>query len=344
MRGMRTFHTPLPYEASLQAKIKPKLQRCRVRDQPAAHYPRFIGFAPPVTELHPCPAAIHDPICMTASALNLRPQAETTTRLPVSVVIITCNAARDLPACLDSVAWAAEVVIVDSGSTDGTALVAQNHGARWIEQVWLGFGQQKQFAVASAGHDWVLCLDADERVSDALRQSLQACFAEGEPRGAAYEFARCNRFLGRDLRHGEGYPDFGVRLFDRRVARWSDDAVHEKVLVPTSPGRLAGDLMHDSAETLSRYLDKQNRYSSLAAEIAVASGRRVGVRQLLFSPLWRFIRFYLLRQGFRDGLPGLIHIGIGCIGSFLKYAKMIELSARLRHDPAARAANGTDTR
>lgn len=274
---------------------------------------------------------------MSAAPPSAKLDRPVSTALPISVVIITCNAARELPACLASVSWAAEVVIVDSGSTDTTARVAQDYGAHWVEQPWLGFGPQKQFAVACAEYDWVLCLDADERVSVPLQQSLRACLAQGEPSHAAYGFARCNRFLGRELRHGEGYPDWGVRFFDRRVARWSDDVVHEKVLVPGLPGRLAGDLLHDSAESLSRYLDKQNRYSSLAAEQAVAAGRRAGAGHLLLSPLLRFIRFYLLRQGFRDGVPGLIHIGIGCIGSFLKYAKMIELRNKLRQAPPAEA-------
>lgn len=252
-------------------------------------------------------------------------------RHPLSVAIITLNAASQLEACLRSVAFADEIIVVDSGSQDGTVELAQRHGARVIHQAWLGFGPQKQFAVNACSHDWVLCLDADERVSDTLRRSLESALLA--PSTAAFRFPRCNRFLGHYLKHGEGYPDWSLRLFDRRQARWSDDAVHEKVIANGAVGTLQGDLLHDSAETLAAYLTKQNRYTSIAADMAFTAGKRASGAQLVFSPLIRFIKFYLIRQGFRDGLPGLIHITIGCFNSFLKYAKLIE---RQRNDAALR--------
>lgn len=246
---------------------------------------------------------------------------------PLSVVLITLNAAASLGNTLASVAnWADEVVVVDSGSQDGTQALAASYGARVIEQPWLGFGPQKQFAVEAAQHDWVLCLDADEVVSETLAHSIRRALAQC-PAPTAFRFARCNQFLGRYLRFGEGYPDWSLRLFHRGVARWSDDAVHEKVLFVGEAQTLNGDLLHDSAETLSTYLGKQNRYTGLAAEAALARGKRASVGHLLLSPLIRFIKFYLLRQGFRDGLPGLIHILIGCFNSFSKYAKMLEATS-----------------
>lgn len=244
--------------------------------------------------------------------------------MPLSVVLITLNAAAQLSECLASVAFADEVVVVDSGSTDGTAEVAAKFGARVLQKEWLGFGPQKQFAVAQAANDWVLCLDADERVSPELAASITRELQA--PGAKVYRMARCNRFLGRWLRHGEGYPDWSPRLFDRRHARWSDDAVHEKVLYEGTAGTLQGDLLHDSAEDLRRYLEKQNRYTTLAAEALHARGRRAGMAHLLFSPLLRFFKFYVLRLGFLDGLPGLVHIAIGCTNSFMKYAKLQELS------------------
>jgi glycosyltransferase involved in cell wall biosynthesis len=246
----------------------------------------------------------------------------------LSVVLITRNAAAQLPECLASVAFADEVVVVDSESSDGTPEVAARYGARVVAKEWLGFGRQKQFAVEQAKHDWVLCLDADERVSKELAASLVRALEA--PASPVYRMARCNRFLGRWLRHGEGYPDWSPRLFDRRQARWSDDAVHEKVLYAVTPGSLEGDLLHESAESLARYLDKQNRYSSLAAEELHRQGRRAGLLELVFSPLVRFAKFYVLRLGFLDGLPGLVHISIGCMNSFHKYAKLIELQRAAR--------------
>ena len=244
-------------------------------------------------------------------------------RQPLSVVIITKNAATQLGSCLDSASFADEMLVVDSGSNDGTAELAAQHGARVVQQEWLGFGRQKQFAVEAAHNDWVLCLDADERVSERLRASIVAALAT--PAAKAYSMPRCNRFMGRWLRHGEGYPDWSLRLFDRRHARWSDDPVHEKVLTDAPVARLQGDLLHDSAETLAAYLDKQNRYTSVQAKALFKAGKRAGVAQLLLSPALRFVKFYFLRLGFLDGIPGLVHIAIGCCNSFQKYAKLIAL-------------------
>ena len=246
-------------------------------------------------------------------------------RQPFSVVIITRNAASQLGACLESASFADEIVVVDSGSTDGTAELAAKHGARVLQKEWLGFGAQKQFAVAAARHDWVLCLDADERVSEALRANVLAVLAA--PAAHAYAMPRRNRFMGRWLGHGEGYPDWSLRLFDRRHAHWSDDPVHEQVVSSAPVARIKGDLLHDSAETLAGYLDKQNRYTTLAARHALARGEHAGPAKLLLSPLLRFIKFYVFRLGFLDGVPGLIHILIGCQNSFAKYAKMLVFQA-----------------
>jgi len=242
-------------------------------------------------------------------------------RLPLTAVLITKNAASLLDECLASLGFCAEILVVDSGSDDATAGIAAQHGARVIQSDWRGFGPQKQFAVEQASNDWVLCIDADERVSEPLHASIVAELSA--PRCAAYRFARCNRFMGRYLRHGEGYPDWSLRLFDRRAARWSDDAVHEKVIAGGKIGTLHGDLLHESAESLETYLAKQNRYSTLAAEQALAVGKRATVLHLLLSPLLRFIKFYFFRLGLLDGLPGLVHILVGCGASFAKYAKML---------------------
>jgi glycosyltransferase involved in cell wall biosynthesis len=240
--------------------------------------------------------------------------------LALSLVVITRDAATELAECLASVDFAAEKLVVDSGSEDDTVQIARGSGARVITQAWLGFGPQKNFAVAQAAHDWVLCLDADERVSPELAAAIRAALAL--PRHRAYTMARRNRFLGRWLRHGEGYPDWNLRLFDRRHARWSEDLVHEHVLSDASAGRLDGDLLHLSGESLDGYLVKQNDYTTLQAEALYARGERFSALRLVFSPLLRFLRFYVLRAGFLDGVAGTVHIAIGCNNSFCKYAKL----------------------
>lgn len=245
----------------------------------------------------------------------------------LSLVIITQNAESQIVACMESAARLVdEILVVDSGSTDQTIVLAQSKGGRIIQEPWRGFGAQKRFAVERAAHDWVLCLDADERLTTDLQQAIEQALQA--PQYQAYQFARCNRFLGRYLRHGEGYPDMSLRLFNRQHAQWSEDKVHEYVQTSEAVGRLEGDLLHDSAESLSQYLVKQNHYTDLQAQILWSRGKQVGFTHLLFSPFFRFIKFYLCKQGFRDGLPGLIHIMIGCMNSFSKYAKLVELYVR----------------
>lgn len=239
-------------------------------------------------------------------------------------MLITRNAAAQIEDCLASLAFADEIVVVDSGSDDGTREIATRLGTRVVAKEWLGFGRQKQFAVEQATHDWVLCVDADERVSAELAASIRRELAA--PVSPVYRMARRNRFLGRQLSHGEGYPDWCPRLFDRNLARWSDDVVHEKVLYAVTPGTLEGDLLHESAENLGSYLEKQNRYTTLAAQQLYERGQAAGAPQLLLSPLVRFLKFYVFRLGFLDGVPGLVHISIGCMNSFNKYAKLIELN------------------
>ena len=242
--------------------------------------------------------------------------------LPLSLVIIARDAAHELADCLASAAFAAETIVVDSGSSDDTAAIAARSGARLIEHAWEGFGPQKNFAVGEARHDWVLCLDADERVTPDLAAAIRALFVTGGPPAAAYSIARRNRFLGRWLAHGEGYPDWNIRLFDRRRARWSADLVHEKVIADGPVSRLHGDLLHASAESVDAYIAKQNRYTTVQAALMHARGERAGLAQLTLSPIVRFLRFYVLRLGFLDGAAGFAHIAIGAFASFLKYAKL----------------------
>lgn len=248
--------------------------------------------------------------------------------LPLSLVVITRDAAESLADCLASVEFASEVVVVDSGSRDDTVEIARRSGARVLFEPWRGYGPQKRFAVAAAANDWVLCLDADERVAPELERSIRAAFAAGAPRAGAYAMARRNRFLGRWLAHGEGYPDWNLRLFDRRRARWSDDPVHEHVIADVPVERLGGDLLHASAESISDYVAKQNRYTTLQAEAMHARGERAGLVGLALSPAARFLRFYVLKLGFLDGAAGFAHVSIGAFASFLKYAKLRELERR----------------
>ena len=244
----------------------------------------------------------------------------------VSAVIITLNEERRIKKAIESVAFADEILVVDSGSEDQTCEIARESGARVMHQDWLGYGAQKQFAVDQASHDWVLCIDADEWLSGELQASIRKLFPQ--PGGFSFEMARCNRFLGRWLRHGEGYPDYNLRLFHRAHARWSQDPVHEHVVTEGRVSRLDGDLMHESEESLEQYLAKQNRYTTLQAEQLFKSGKRFSLAKSLLSPVVRFFKMLILRQGCHDGIPGLIHISVGCMNTF---TKNIKLYARCRN-------------
>lgn len=243
----------------------------------------------------------------------------------LTLVVITKNAESSLEKCLNSADWIEHKIVVDSGSTDRTVDIATLSGAKVIHQDWLGFGLQKQFAVMQAPTDWVLCLDADEYLSPELSKSIQALFEQNELLDA-YKFPRSNKFLGRFLKHGEGYPDWSLRLFNKTKARWSDDCVHERVEAlggTLKIGKLFGDLMHESAESISHYIEKQNRYTDIQARKMIESRKKVSCCSLIFSPLMRFLKFYFVKLGFLDGLPGLVHISIGCFAAFLKYLKVI---------------------
>jgi glycosyltransferase involved in cell wall biosynthesis len=224
----------------------------------------------------------------------------------LSACIITYNEADRIEACLRSLAFCDEIIVVDSHSSDDTRTRAAAGGARVIERDWPGYRSQKQFAVDAARHDWVLCLDADERVSEALRAEILARRAAGFPGVSGYSVPRITDYFGRFLRHGNAYPDRLVRLFDRRRGGWSGYEIHENTRVEGRIGRLRGHLEHFAYRSLSDHLNRMQRYADLMAQALYAGGRRCGLTPVLLNPQWRFVRGYFLRLGFLDGWRGLV--------------------------------------
>jgi len=228
----------------------------------------------------------------------------------LTVALVTLNEAANLPRTLASVRFANEIVVLDSGSTDGTVEMAEGAGARLIEEPWKGFARQKNSAIAHATGDWVLSLDADEEVSPELAREIEALLA-GKPEFSAYRIPRLNHFLGRPLRHGGYWPDPKLRLFRRGVARFEDRPVHESMKADCAVGRLTGHLIHHCYPTLDEYIEHMNRYSSIGADLLVQSGR---TSQALPSLLWNglanpaatFVYNYVFRLGFLDGREGLV--------------------------------------
>jgi glycosyltransferase involved in cell wall biosynthesis len=225
----------------------------------------------------------------------------------ISACIITLNEADRIDACLASLAFCDEIVVVDSGSTDRTRELAAAHGARVLQRAFDGYRTQKEFALRAASHDWVLCLDADERVSAALRTSIETARARGFP-ATGYRFARATEYFGAFLRHGNAYPDRVLRLFDRRCGGFRGDReIHEHASVDGAVVTLSGDLEHRAYRSLSDQVARLERYARLMAEHLHARGRRAHVYNLMFNPLWRFVRGYILRGGFLDGWRGLVY-------------------------------------
>lgn len=226
----------------------------------------------------------------------------------LSACIITLNEADRIDACLDSLAFCDEIVVVDSGSTDGTRERAAAKGARVIERAFDGYRAQKDFAVQSAVHDWVLCLDADERVTPPLRTAIEGARDGGFTGVAGYRFARETAYFGAPLRHGNAYPDRVLRLFDRRRGGWREAReIHEHASVDGAVERLDGDLAHDAYRSLSDQLGRLERYARLMAEHMHARGRRARTANIVLNPWWRFVRGYVLRAGFLDGWRGLVY-------------------------------------
>ena len=227
-------------------------------------------------------------------------------RSRLSACIIAYNEADRIEGCLRSVSFCDEIVVVDSHSTDATRELASALGARVIERDWPGYRSQKQFAVDAAGNEWVLCLDADERVSAALRAEIEAVREDGFTTRAGWSVPRITDYFGRFLRHGNAYPDRLIRLFDRRRGRWVGREIHENTAVDGPVGRLRGHLEHFSYRNLSDHQNRMQRYATLMADALYNSGKRGGLGKVLLHPPWRFFRGYILRLGFLDGWRGLV--------------------------------------
>jgi glycosyltransferase involved in cell wall biosynthesis len=224
----------------------------------------------------------------------------------LSACIITLNEADRIEACLRSVSFCDEIVVVDAHSSDDTRARAVALGARVIERDWPGYRSQKQFAVDAARHEWVLCVDADELVSAQLRGEIEALRQRGFAGAAGWSVPRITDYFGRFLRHGNAYPDRLVRLFDRRCGGWSGDEIHENTRVAGHVAQLRGYLEHYSYRTLSDHQARMQRYADLMAQAMYERGRRCGLLRVLLNPQWRFVRGYLLRLGFLDGWRGLV--------------------------------------
>lgn len=243
---------------------------------------------------------------------------------PISVICITLNAEGRLRECLESVSWADEILVIDGGSTDNTVQIARSCGARVVERDWDGFVKQRRYALAEAAHDWIFSIDADEVMTPSLAETIRA--RVGQPEFQAFRVNRLNHFLGKPVRFCGWSPDWVLRCFQKNAAALPEVSIHEGFDVAGKIGILEGDLLHFSYDSLDTYFEKMNRYTSLEAhdKLTRLKDKRVGILDLIFRPLSRFWRMFLARQGFRDGLTGLLVCSVSSIYLLALYAKVWE--------------------
>jgi glycosyltransferase involved in cell wall biosynthesis len=244
----------------------------------------------------------------------------------VSAVIITFNEESTIARCIQSLlAIVAEVIVLDSNSTDNTVNIASSLGAKVYQQAFAGYVEQKNAAVALANHDWVLCLDADEALDDQLASQIAKLTLSDER--IAYRMNRCTNYCGQFIRHGSWYPDTKLRLFHRAQARWGGVNPHDEVVTDSDVKtiHLPGDILHFSYNSIAEHVAQNNRFSSIAAQAMHEQGRRTTMFKIIFNPGWAFFRSYLVRLGFLDGLYGFIIAKNIAHLTFLKHAKWLQL-------------------
>ena len=245
-------------------------------------------------------------------------------RVKLTVTVITRDEAANIAAALQSVAWADEIIVVDSQSTDDTVAIARGLATRVVSRDWPGYSAQKNYAAEIASNDWILSLDADERVTPDLADEIKRLLS-GAPAQSGYRIPRVTWYLGRWIRSTDWYPDYQLRLYDRRAARWNGRRVHESVEPDSPPGQLRHELQHYAYRDIADHLATIDRYTTLAAEQWLSEGRRTTALQMFFHPRFAFIRNYLLRGGIRDGAVGLLVSRLNAYYVFLKFAKLWEL-------------------
>jgi glycosyltransferase involved in cell wall biosynthesis len=245
----------------------------------------------------------------------------------VSVTVITKNEEMAITRCLQSVLWADEIVVLDSGSTDRTVEIAREMGAKvTVKQDWPGFGPQKNRALELATGDWILSLDADEWLTPELAEEIRSTIT-GKPDFDAYRLPRSSSFCGRFMRHSGWWPDYVVRVFRHGAARFSDDIVHERTLVDGAVGTLRNPLMHETYVDLDDMQEKFNRYSSLGAQTLHVRGARGSLGKAILHGLAAFVRTYLLRRGFLDGREGFMLAVANAEVAYYKYVKLLLLNS-----------------
>jgi len=252
----------------------------------------------------------------------------------VSATVITLNERDNIRQCLETLSWADELIVVDSGSTDGTVEIAREYTDRVIHHDWPGHVQQKNYAIDQATHEWIFSLDADERVTPKLAEEIVRSLSAEQPEYDAYSVPRLAHYLGRYIRHCGWYPDRKVRLFRRDAGRWGGRNPHDSVKVACPVGKLGGDLIHYTYKDIAHNISTVNSFSGIGARELRDEGRRARLTDVTLRPAWAFTREYIIKQGFLDGRAGLVISTMTAYSVFCKYAKLWELVHLKKEDGA----------
>jgi glycosyltransferase involved in cell wall biosynthesis len=248
--------------------------------------------------------------------------------MKISACIITFNEEKNIKRAIDSVKWADEIIVIDSESTDRTREIAESLGAKVFTQKWLGFAKQKQLAVEKAQNDWIFSLDADEEVSEALRKEILDLKASGNPSADGYKIKRLSIYMNRPIKHGDWYPDWQIRLFNRNKGKWKDVLIHESVEMNPDAKieKLKSDIFHYSIENFAQHNQMiSQRYAPLAALMMFRNGKKSSILKIIFSPLLAFFRCYFLKLGFLDGFAGFCIAYFTAHHSFMKNLLLWEM-------------------
>lgn len=246
-------------------------------------------------------------------------------RPKISAFVISRNEALKIADCIESLRWADEIVVVDDFSTDGTPEICRAYELKFVQHRFTGFKDQKSYAMSLASNDWVLELDADERVSDGMRESILALGTEDFCRYSCFEFSRKTRFWGKWIRHTSLYPDYKARLYKKLDGEWSAGNIHERFITRGRTKKIAADIIHCQDLDLHAYILRTVRYANLSALEMHGRGKRARILHFTFRPLYTFLYRYLFRLGFMDGVHGFVISTMGALGTFVKYLKLYEL-------------------
>ncbi len=253
---------------------------------------------------------------------------KSTEKPKISAIVITKNESARIADCLESLKWTDEIIVVDDFSTDDTMDICRCYGVKFVQRVFTGFKDQKSYAMSLTTNDWVLEMDADERVSERMRKSILSLDKEDFVRFDSFKFRRLTRFWGKWIRHASLYPDYKARLYNKHKGAWSEANIHERFITSGAARKLEADILHEQDLDISTYFQKTAKYSHLSAEEMFKRGKRAHWHHVTIRPFYTFFYRYIVRLGITEGFHGFVISFMGAVGTFMKYGRLFELQRK----------------